>query len=69
MFPLPFHAEAATCTQSSGKRIHGVLKEHRETDCGLMSGWALDPAGPYGPMDLILKLEEALEVYEAWRVT
>lgn len=34
-----------------------------------MSGWALDPAGPYGPMDLILKLEEALEVYEAWRVT
>lgn len=34
-----------------------------------MSGWGLDPAGPYGPMDLILKLEEALEVYEAWRVT
>lgn len=32
VFPLPFHAEAATCTQSSGERIHGVLKEHRETE-------------------------------------
>lgn len=69
MFLLSFQAEAAACTQSSGEMIPGLLKEPEKLRLCYDVWLGLDPAGSYGSMDLILKLEEALEVSEAWRVT
>lgn len=35
ILPLPFQAGAASCTQCSGKRIHGTLKDHSIEQPGL----------------------------------